>query len=316
MNIKLNDPEFYYSEKANLGNNLKICTPVRLYGSVKIGDNVEIGKYTYIGNGTNISANTIIGDYCSISRNIEIGPVNHPLNMLSTHPFQYNEKHFPSSEYKLHKRVQYKSKKHSVIIGNDVWIGAQSIIMRGVTIGDGAVIAGGSVVTKDVPPYAIYGGVPAKLIKFRFSTDIIQELLKLKWWELRPLQLNGVDFENINVAIIQIKSIKKTLSLQNNLRNKELVNNGGGSRNGILWLKTPSPIIDKSIFPINGTVEIKDVKNSKFGNHDTTLKTGKYLISKVTYDKVNERYGIKLKSLAGIDVIEVVGKSSAKFVVV
>jgi len=81
-------------------------------------------------------------------------------------------------------------------IGNDVWIGARAIVLDGISIGDGAVIAAGAVVTKDVPPYAIVGGVPAKLIRYRFEDDVIQELLKWKWWDLSldDLQKNAPQF--------------------------------------------------------------------------------------------------------------------------
>ena len=313
---KINDNELdiYKSEQAKIGLGLRVLPPVRLYGNVDIGDDVEIGKYTYIGSGTRISNKTIIGDYCSISRNIEIGPANHPLNMLSTHPFQYNERHFPSGEYKLHKRVvPLMERKSSVIIGNDVWIGAKAIIMRGVKIGDGAVIAGGAVVTKDVPPYCIYGGIPAKLIKKRFSDEVISKLISLKWWNFRPMDLNGVDFSHIELAIAQIELIKKELSKKNIIFNKNLTNNAGGSKNGILWIKQPSPVIDETLVPINSLVKIKAVSSSEFGGVAATLQPGLYKIGGLIYEKYKERYGISLRSLDGKKIKEVIGNRSVQF---
>lgn len=159
--------------------------------SIKLGDQVEIQKNTVIGNVSSIGDYTYIcensiifsgkiGKYCSISQNVCIGPPNHPYELVSTHPFLYDNRWaaymglVPS-----HKIID----KTPPIIGNDVWIGRNSIIMEGITIGDGAVIGAGSIVTKDVAPYTIVAGVPAKLIKNRFSKEMIEKLLELKWWE-------------------------------------------------------------------------------------------------------------------------------------
>src|SRR5690606_15275799 len=105
-----------------------------------------------------------------------IGVGNHNYNWLTTHPF------LVSSEYGFIKEDLAEPQKHAPVIGNDVWIGINSIIQRGVTIGDGAVIASGSVVTKDVVPFSIVAGIPAKHIKFRFSDIQIQQLMKICWW--------------------------------------------------------------------------------------------------------------------------------------
>ena len=101
-------------------------------------------------------------------------------------------------------KEQHKISGKKTTIGNDVWIGRRVIIMMGVKIGDGAVIGAGAVVTKDVLPYSVVGGIPAKLIKFRFSLDIIAELEKIKWWEYGPGIMNGVDISNPQNAIEQL----------------------------------------------------------------------------------------------------------------
>jgi hypothetical protein len=97
----------------------------------------------------------------------------------------------------------------STVVGNDVWIGRQVTIRRGVTVGHGAIIGANSFVNKDVPPYAIVGGLPAKLIRYRFSEDVIARLLDLNWWELTPQQLEGVQFDDIDTAVGQVEAIKK-----------------------------------------------------------------------------------------------------------
>lgn len=142
-------------------------------------NNSEIHSYTYLGKNCLVQ-NTSLGKFCSIANDVLIGLGNHPLDLLSTSPLFYRRNN--PLQIRLIKKdleiVEYKP----ISIGNDVWIGARSIIMDGISIGHGAVIAANSVVTKDVPPYAVVGGVPAKIIKYRFSDVKIQELLHQKWW--------------------------------------------------------------------------------------------------------------------------------------
>jgi acetyltransferase-like isoleucine patch superfamily enzyme len=143
-------------------------------------NNSEINSYTYLGKNCLVQ-NTTIGKFCSIANEVLIGLGNHPLDLLSTSPLFYRI-HNPF-QLKLVEQnldvVEYKP----IEIGNDVWIGTRSIIMDGVIIGHGAVIAANSVVTKNIPAYAVVGGVPAKVIKNRFTDSKITELLELKWWE-------------------------------------------------------------------------------------------------------------------------------------
>ena len=122
----------------------------------------------------------IIGKYCSIGSGavfIMGGNQGHNMDWASTFPFFYQANIFKDS------KNPYK-KVGDTIIGNDVWIGSEAMIMPGITIGSGAVIAARSVVTKDVPAYAVVGGNPAKLIKNRFNDEKIEKLLKLKWWDM------------------------------------------------------------------------------------------------------------------------------------
>lgn len=169
--------------------------------------NSSLGEYSYI-QGNSTFLNVHIGRYCSIAPNVTIGDLTHPTDWLSTNPFQYNK----NSDIDNFSFLEFDSKSGSVSIGNDVWCGRYAIVLNGVTVGDGAIIGAGAVVTKDVPPYAIVGGVPAKIIKYRFSEDIIRQLIDLKWWELAVEDLSGVNFSSIHEAIAQIRKIKCSIS--------------------------------------------------------------------------------------------------------
>ena len=123
----------------------------------------------------------IIGKFCSVAHGTRFlfNGANHKLNSLSTYPFAVMYK-----EWDLEIPVTDAwDNKGDIVVGNDVWIGFEAVIMAGVSIGDGAIIASRSVVTKDVEPYSIVGGVPAKLIRKRFSEEQIQKLLEMKWWD-------------------------------------------------------------------------------------------------------------------------------------
>lgn len=144
----------------------------------------EIGRYTYVGSNSNLS-NAIIGSFCSIASNVSIETATHPTSgYISTSPVFFSllkqcGATFAEKQYfNEHKTIE----GWSCIIGNDVWICDNVKIVGGVRIGDGAIVAMGAVVTKDVPPYAIVGGVPAKVIRYRFSEEEIGKLLAQKWW--------------------------------------------------------------------------------------------------------------------------------------
>jgi len=140
----------------------------------------KIGKYSYIGNRSNISY-CQIGRYCSIASDVKIGLGIHPIYFVSTSPIFYSNKNVFRKKWTLEN--QEVTEYRQVIIGHDVWVGANAIIMGGVRIGNGAIIGAGAVVTKDVPPYSIVAGVPAKIIKYRFSPDIIKKIIESRWWD-------------------------------------------------------------------------------------------------------------------------------------
>ncbi len=146
--------------------NVILETPVRLIGSCRIRHSVEINSFSTVNDDTTIYPHTSIGKYCSIGKRCEIGVSSHPTDWLSTSPEFYDiGTHFPDFEQQFHQE-KYDSYKPTKI-GHDVWIGSMCLISGGVSIGIGAIVAGGAVVTKDVAPYSIVGGVPAKEIRRR-----------------------------------------------------------------------------------------------------------------------------------------------------
>lgn len=152
-----------------IGKNLKIGKNCIISKGVKIESNVEIGDCTYISADTTVDSNVHIGRYCSIARNVFIAPGQHNYSYVTTHPILFNPYWRKKLEIKELNEYDKKIGKEDEItyIGNDVWIALNAIIMRGVKIGDGAIIGAGAIVTKDVEPYSIVAGIPAKHIKYR-----------------------------------------------------------------------------------------------------------------------------------------------------
>jgi virginiamycin A acetyltransferase len=170
-----------------------------LCGTIAIGDHsavmhsqisgdIEIGRYTsFNGPGSDITARihkVRIGNFCSIARNCTIQEFNHITNRCTTYYIHRNLFNASGRQEYIWQGPEEEDieSRGPINIGNDVWIGAQSVILSGVTIGNGAVISANSTVTRDIPPYAIAAGSPAKVIKYRFDDDIIKSLEKLEWW--------------------------------------------------------------------------------------------------------------------------------------
>lgn len=177
-----------YRKYFNRNNSIRFGAEVK---NTQLGVNINISRYCYIsgskiGNYTSIGRNSTvinsqIGKFCSISWNVTIGATNHDYSKLTTHAFPYI------------KYYGFVEKDNRVIvkttIGNDVWIGANCIIMPGVKIGDGVVIGAGSVVTKDVRNFEIVYGVPARSKGFRFDDQTILKIAEMKWWDWRDTKL-------------------------------------------------------------------------------------------------------------------------------
>lgn len=163
--------------------------------------NVKIGKHSDVGYDCTI-INSVIGPFCSLGANIVVGGAAHTIDWVSTSPvFNENKDHLPQ-KFSYHK-FDLESK---TIIGADVWIGNYVLVKSNVNIGHGAIIGMGSVVTKDVPPYEIWAGNPAKFIRKRFDENTINELLKIKWWDWNDdkIKKNAHNFNNVQELIKQI----------------------------------------------------------------------------------------------------------------
>lgn len=145
---------------------------------------VNMDRYSFCGYDCEI-INAEIGSFCSIANNVIIGGAAHPINWVSTSPVFYSGRDSVKMKFSEFERDEDKK----TYIGHDVWIGNYSLIKQGVHIGTGAVVGMGSVVTKDVPPYAIVAGNPAKIIRYRFEDDIVNRLATSKWWEMSDEEL-------------------------------------------------------------------------------------------------------------------------------
>jgi acetyltransferase-like isoleucine patch superfamily enzyme len=200
----------YFCKKSNahvkgpfVNKGTQIGNHVRIDWNVHVGSNVSIGDFSYINDGgwgaVAIENGTKIGKFCSIAPNVYIGLGNHPVNLLTTHPLLYEKVWLDIIGASLNDvpKVAKPGDSSNIVIGNDVWIGSGVIIKNNIKIGDGAIIASGSVVTHDVPPYHIVGGIPARIIRKRFSDEQINKITKCeeKWWDWSPEKIN----ENLEV---------------------------------------------------------------------------------------------------------------------
>jgi acetyltransferase-like isoleucine patch superfamily enzyme len=166
-----------------------------IYHDIKLL-NVIVNDFSYIGPRTQMN-NANIGKFCSIGPDCRIGLGRHPSKIfVSTHPIFFSTR--GQSQITFSDK-NYFGESEKIMIGNDVWIGSNSIILDGVKVHTGAILAAGSVVTKDVQPYAIVGGVPAKVIGYRFEAEQVNKLLKSKWWDkdIEYLKNNYHKFHNI-----------------------------------------------------------------------------------------------------------------------
>jgi acetyltransferase-like isoleucine patch superfamily enzyme len=184
--------------------NLGKAAIVQMEEHVKLGP-IEIhsghhsfGAYSYMRSGGELSGNTAVGRFCSIGRNVVIGleKNKHPTSWLSTSLFSRH----------IEKNYESIAANNTTVIGNDCWIGRDAVIMSGVKIGDGAIIGARALVTSDVPPFAIYAGVPAKLIRYRFPTEFIDRLAESNWWNISISYLNKLKLDEPESCIQEIKS--------------------------------------------------------------------------------------------------------------
>ncbi len=191
----LRNPLGYYKEK-KFYRTLKSCnndfdsTAIFRYKSMV--SNSKFGKYSGLNYGCEVS-DTIFGNYTIVAENVKIGPRSHIFTNFSNHDYIYQNQEFVfSDDNKVFGAFMNK-------IGNDVWIGCNAIVLPGIEIGNGAIVAAGSIVTKSVPPYAIVGGNPARFISWRFEKSEIKKLEETQWytWPIEKVLLNKIKLEAI-----------------------------------------------------------------------------------------------------------------------
>lgn len=187
--VQLGKKSKIYDSK--LGDHVRISAHCGVSGSILLGHNnlgsrcglydVKMGRYSYAGDRTNL-IDIEIGNFCSISSEVVCGydHVLHPLDNISTHPAFYGVQ--KNDNANLGNQQAPLPRGRRITVGNDALIGYRALVREGVKIGNGAVVGAGALVTRDVPDYAIVAGMPAKIIRYRFSEKIIAQLLKIQWW--------------------------------------------------------------------------------------------------------------------------------------
>jgi len=190
-------------EKSSLGYQTQMYPNGIMYGS-------SLGDYSYVQKNGSIW-HTNIGKFCSISWNVSIGGGDHDFHKVTSHSILY------ATSYGFVDEPLYDRFAKPCSIGNDVWIGAGASILRGVKIGDGAVIGAGAVVTKDVEPYSIVAGVPAKKIGQRCDDRLIEKMLELKWWDWSFEQIKkNIDLFNLEISEGTVQQLLREKEQQNN----------------------------------------------------------------------------------------------------
>ena len=187
----------------------RLLGPVYLNRNSQVGPDAVVGKYFGM-NESCFVARATIGAYCSFGARTSINPFNHPIDWLSINEFQYHPNSFDwVPEYRELQRLERTPDMFQhVTVGNDVWSGHNVNVMPGVNVGDGAVLAAGAVVTKDVPPYAVVAGVPATVRRYRFQEKTIERLLRLKWWDLELAELSGLPFRDVERCLDRIEELR------------------------------------------------------------------------------------------------------------
>ncbi len=210
-------------------NNIAVSDSLRFtLKGIKAADTVEIepncsflegrqlwtmGAFSYCY--SSLPENTVVGRYCSIAAGVKVLGSQHPIERFTTSTVTYSKYPFILSDWGALKQVEFNGESEDPItIGNDVWIGGDVILKPGITIGDGAVIAQNALVTKDIPPYTIVGGIPAKKIRDRFDKKSVSDLLRLEWWKYSCLDFKDYPVDSdIHVFIKYLENSVENNSL-------------------------------------------------------------------------------------------------------
>ena len=192
------------------GDDIRLEPPCILSEEVDLNKPFALGAYSAVSpaNGREKSLRAVkIGRYCSIAADVWTSTCEHPSDHLTTSLLPYGRYAFGwLARFRGGMPPPLSDAMRSVTIGHDVWIGAGAFIKGGVTVGDGAIVGAHAVVTKDVPPYAIVGGVPARVIRYRFDEATIRELQELRWWDYDLAALEPLDWHDVKACLARIRA--------------------------------------------------------------------------------------------------------------
>jgi acetyltransferase-like isoleucine patch superfamily enzyme len=188
---------------------VRLEPPVHVFSETSFDFPFSVGAFSHLNGG--FIQNVIVGRYCSFARDVQIGHGSHPANWLSVSPLQYVDGYRGWGDFLARQghpvvsQVQSFEYGRLTTIGNDVWLGNQVFVKDGVTIGDGAIVGAGSIVTRDIPPYMIVAGNPAKVVRPRFPDELIERFLALKWWRFALPSLPALSFDDPAKALDQLE---------------------------------------------------------------------------------------------------------------
>ena len=197
----------------DIDDRVMVETPVTLAGVNFWQAPAQIGAFSYFGPRCTF-ANAVIGRYCSVGEGVQIGMTRHPASFLTTSPIGYIgnflnfERHLAEQapDWQRALPIAAYDLRPETRIGNDVWIGTNAFLKDGITVGDGAVIGAHAVVTRDVPPYAIVAGSPARIIRYRFADALIERLLGVAWWRCNMLDLADIDMSDAEACVTALET--------------------------------------------------------------------------------------------------------------
>lgn len=176
----------------------------KVYGFTKVYHS-DIDAFSYVGRNCQL-VYAKVGKFCSIAGDVRIGMANHTLSYLSTSPIFTEKSNGTGHKWASSDTV---NPYDPVVIGNDVWIGERAMVLGGVKIGNGAVIGAGAIVTHDIPPFAIAVGIPARVIRYRFDSDLIDAIESCQWWNYDEDELKGLlpYFQKSSISVQELKSL-------------------------------------------------------------------------------------------------------------